>query len=161
MVRRIFLIPLILFSLYNFLFASERLLQQTASREAKNFTLLNLDNKEISLSDYSGKAVLLFFWTTWCPYCIRELKKMEKFHAELKKDNLEVLAVNSGESEMAVRKFARFNFFPYEILLDLDADVAASYGILGVPTFVLINKKGNVVYNKHYFPEEYNKLTPE
>ena len=85
--KKINLVVLSLVLVQNFLFAAQPLRTET-SELATNFTLLDLENKEFSLSDFKGKPVILFFWTTWCPYCRGELKKLNTMHAQFLRDGV-------------------------------------------------------------------------
>ena len=157
MVKRLSALLVFLFLIWNSLFAGDSLFLQP--KAAINFTLPNLDNQSVSLSDFQGSGVLLFFWTTWCPYCREELKKINSMYEELKKEGLIVLVINTGESEMRVENFIRRFSFSYPVLLDKDFDVVESYGVLGVPTYILIDQQGNIVFKSHYFPKrEYKAL---
>lgn len=156
--KKIFFIALSLILVQNILFAAEPLKTETPETAA-NFTLLDLNNKEFSLSEFKGKPVILFFWTTWCPYCRKELKELNSMQSELLKDGIQVAAINVDEPLDKVRKFFGNTPFSYRVLLDTDTKVADAYGILGVPTYFLINKDGRIVFANHYFPEkEYKDL---
>ena len=127
---------------------------------APDFKLSDLDNKSFTLSGYKGKQpVIILFWTTWCPYCRDELKKINQMNEELKKDKVEVLAINAGESLSKVSKFIKSYNLTYPVLLDQDGSVSRSYGIFGVPTYVFIDNKGDIRLQENYFPEEeYKKI---
>jgi len=126
---------------------------------ATNFSLSDLENKEFSLSDFKSKPVILFFWTTWCPHCQVEIKKLNTMHAGLLRDGVELIAIDVEEPADKVQSFVRSYNLSYRVLLDIDAKVASAYGILGVPTYILINKEGRIVFDNHYFPQkEYKDL---
>ncbi len=158
MIKRIILVVLSLLLVRNFLFAAEPL--QTKTPElAPNFTLLDLENKGFSLSDFKGKPIILFFWTTWCPHCRRGLKQLNALHPELLQNGVEVVAINIEEPLDKVQEFIKSYSFSYRVLLDTDAKVAQAYGILGVPTYCLINKEGQAVFSGWSFPQkEYKDL---
>jgi peroxiredoxin len=66
-------------------------------KAAPNFRLKDLNQGQVELSSFKGKKpVVLFFWTTWCPYCLRELKHMNSLAEQLNKQGIELLAINSG-----------------------------------------------------------------
>ena len=156
--KKINLVVLSLVLVQNFLFAAQPLRTET-SELATNFTLLDLENKEFSLSDFKGKPVILFFWTTWCPYCRGELKQLNTIHAQFLQNSVELVVINVEESADKIQRFTRSYPFSYRVLLDTDAEVAQAFGILGVPTYILINKEDHVVFNNHYFPQkEYKDL---
>ncbi len=125
-----------------------------------DFSLRDLQGNKITLSDFRHrKSVILFFWTTWCPFCRRELDKLNQIYPALISDNIELLAINVEEAEYRVKRFLKTNLAVFPILLDLDAAVAEAYGLVGVPTFVFINKIGKVVFQDHYFPQNtYKRL---
>ena len=159
--KKIILIVSFLVLIQNFLFAAQPLRKET-SQTASNFTILDLENKEFSLSDIKGKPIILFFWTTWCPYCRKELKQLNTMHADLLRDGVELVAINVEETAEKVQRFMGSYPLSYRVLLDIDTKVAQAYGILGVPTYILINKEGRIVFDNHYFPQkEYKDLILE
>ena len=158
MIKKISLIVLSLALVQNYLFAAQPIKTKTPELAA-NFTLLDLEKKEFSLSDFKGKPVILFFWTTWCPYCRKELKQLNDMHRELLQNGVGLVAINVEEPADRVQRFIESHPFSSRVLLDTDAKVASAYGILGVPTHIFINKEGRIVFDNHYFPQkEYNDL---
>jgi len=128
---------------------------------AVDFQLRDLKGKSVSLSDFRGrKPVLLFFWATWCPYCRTQMGKINKMYQDIAQRGIVVLPVNVGEdSARAGRFMSRFPSVPTS-LLDTDRSVAQSFGVGGIPTYLLIDKKGNVVFLGNYFPDvEYRQLS--
>ena len=147
---KIFVVLFILLSLFsNFTFAK-------AAQLAPDFKLVDLKKNIIILSSYRRlqQPVLLIFWTTWCPYCRDQLIEVNNKYGQLKKDNLKVLAINVGEPIGKIEKFVSFRNFSYEFLLDQDTNVARSFNIMGVPTYVLINKDGYILTVSNSFPEK-------
>lgn len=121
---------------------------------ALDFKLQDLNNDFVILSDYKGKKpVIILFWTTWCPYCRVELDQLNKRYPQLTKEGFEVFAIDVNEYSSIVNVFLKKRPLSFRILLDSDARVTHSYKILGVPTFILINKEGFVVFKDNYFPE--------
>ena len=127
---------------------------------APNFQLKDLAGNTVTLSQYKGKQdVLLFFWTTWCPYCRRGLKALNEKHAQLSKDGVEILAIDVNDSADRVNSFVRNSPVTFKTLLDLDAAVAMTYKLLGFPTYVIVDRKGYIRSNGYSFPEqEYKDL---
>ena len=80
----------------------------------------------------------------------------------LTKDGLEVLAVNTGELHDTVAEFVQSYSLAYKVLLDEDASVANAYGIIGLPTYVLVDQEGEVAFQDNRFPyAEYKDLLPK
>ena len=122
---------------------------------APNFKLKDLAGNTVTLSKYKGKQdVLLFFWTTWCPYCRKELKVLDEKHAELTKAGIEILIIDVGESAYKVDNFIKAQQITYRVLLDKDQSVAKEYRLLGFPTYFIIDKKGYIRFTGFSFPEE-------
>jgi len=115
---------------------------------ASDFTLQNMDEEKISLSDYRGKVVLLNFWATWCPPCVREMPSMERVQERIGKDEFNVIAVNQMEDPDDVFAFTgQLELEPtFDILFDSESKVSRTYAVRGLPTTYLIDKKGNIRY---------------
>lgn len=116
--------------------------------KAIDFKLKDLNGKNVSLSDFKGKKVLLNFWATWCPPCRAEMPDIEKLYLEDKDSDLVILAVNLGEDTQTVKSFIDKNKYNFNILLDSDQAVAIKYNIVSIPTSFFIDKEGNIVSKK-------------
>jgi peroxiredoxin len=110
--------------------------------KAPDFTLKDLKGKTFRLTKNSGKPVLLFFGATWCPACRTEIPAMKNIFKTYTPKGLEIAYINIGESSKRVGRFVQTNSLPYRVLLDENEDVADQYNIVGVPTFILIDKDG-------------------
>jgi thiol-disulfide isomerase/thioredoxin len=89
---------------------------------------------------------LLNFWATWCPPCRRELPSMQRVYQNFKGKDFAVLAVNQMEEVDHVFAFTgELEVDPkFTILFDKDSAVSLAYGVQGLPTTFLIDKKGRV-----------------
>jgi peroxiredoxin len=116
---------------------------------APDFSLKDLQGKTFTLSKYSGKPILLFFGTTWCPSCRAEIPAYKEIYATYSPKGLKVVYINIGESVKRVAHFAETNSLPYQVFLDEDENVADNYRIIGVPTLILIDKDRNVFSISH------------
>ena len=78
---------------------------------APDFTLINLQGEEVTLSELQGKKVVLNFWATWCPPCKAEMPHMQNYYEQYAaKDNVEIVGVNltySNETVKRVRAICR------------------------------------------------------
>lgn len=124
---------------------------------APDFTLKDLNGKDVKLSDYNGKIVILNFWATWCTYCRQEMPDFNDLNKELEKDNEAVIiAVNNQESSDTVKEYLTKNNIDLNVLLDTDGSVTQAYGITGFPTTFFINKDGSLYT---YIPQMTDKET--
>jgi len=115
---------------------------------ARDFELQNMDEEKVKLSDYRGKVVLLNFWATWCPPCVREMPSMERLSQLVDANRFKVIAVNQMEDTDEVFAFTgQLEIDPtFEILFDRTSKVSQDYAVRGLPTTYLIDKKGNIRY---------------
>ncbi|MDQ0213739.1 peroxiredoxin [Oikeobacillus pervagus] len=120
----------------------------TEGEKAPDFVLTDLDGKEHHLSDYKGKGVFLNFWGTWCEPCKAEMPYMEKLYPEYKKQGVEILAVNVGESNFQVKKFVEQFELTFPVVIDEKKEVQKDYNIVPIPTTFLINSEGEIVNAK-------------
>jgi len=127
---------------------------------AVDFSLQDMNDNTVTLSSYkNNKAVILFFWNTACQLCGKEMSMLSDLDPFLSKEGIVILAVDIGESKQKVSAFLKNLVSSFKVLLDNNVSVASEYDIAGVPTYVLINKKGNVVFRGHFFPtSKYKEL---
>jgi thiol-disulfide isomerase/thioredoxin len=116
--------------------------------EAPAFTLHDMDGEAHALKDYRGKVVMINFWATWCPPCRREIPSMEAVYQSLADEGFVVLAVNEWETPDQVFPYiGQLDVFPsFPILFDRDGKLSEAYGIKGLPTTVLVDRQGRIVY---------------
>jgi peroxiredoxin len=125
-----------------------------SSRTAAEFTLKSLTGTTYQLSAYRDKQpVLLFFWTTWCPYCLTKLQLMNTEYAGLEKKGLALLAINAGERRTSVERLVRNYGIKYTVLLDESSAATDAFRIVGVPTFILIDTKGVIRFKGNDYPQ--------
>jgi peroxiredoxin len=127
--------------------------------EAPNWTLIDGNGKNVSLSDLKGKVVLLDFWGTWCVWCIAAMPKIQNVYEEFKKQNVVIYGISCREPENADPvSFARQKGIGYDVLLKGD-EIAKLYNVTGFPTLYIIDKEGRVIQSEAgYYPELDKKL---
>jgi peroxiredoxin len=113
-------------------------------RDSIPFFLKDLNGNQVSLSNYKGKPVLLFFWAAWCIACKEDIVLLEKF-SEGKRDRLEILTVAiDGEKEARVKSVVKKNKITLPVLLDIKERTARKYGVRMVPSAFIINREGRM-----------------
>jgi peroxiredoxin len=113
--------------------------------QAPNFVLKDLEGNEVKLSDLKGKGVFLNFWGTWCEPCEREMPYMENQYHAFKDQGVEILAVNIQETNVAVERFQNKHQLTFPILMDRTDQVRQAYGVIPLPTTILIDENGEIV----------------
>ncbi|MGE8204377.1 thiol-disulfide oxidoreductase ResA [Heyndrickxia sp. NPDC080065] len=111
---------------------------------APNFVLQDMNGHKYRLSDFKGKGVFLNFWGTWCEPCKAEMPYMVDLYKEYKKQGVEIIAVNVGESNFLVNKFIKNYSLNFPVLVDKSRDVQNAYGINPIPTSFFISPDGKV-----------------
>jgi peroxiredoxin len=123
-----------------------------------DFTLPAPDGRPVELKQFLGKKpVLLVFWATWCPNCIEAIPALNALHAGPLAGKMQVLGLNYLETRKKVASAAKANNILYPVLLDESGKAARAYGIVGIPTYVLIDRTGKIVYRENVLPEDISR----
>ncbi|MFB6465955.1 thiol-disulfide oxidoreductase ResA [Cytobacillus sp. Hz8] len=126
-------------------FSKDDIDQVELGKTAPDFALVDLNGQKHQLSEYIGQGVFLNFWATWCKPCEREMPYINKQYEKYKDQGVQVLAVDVGESDLAVKNYAEKYHLNFPIVNDKKGDVMTAYGIDPLPTTFLIDKNGKVV----------------
>jgi peroxiredoxin len=111
---------------------------------AGDFTLRDIEGKQVRLSDFRGKTVLLSFWATWCLPCRVELPTIQKIYEQHKDKDVVVLAVDD-ESEATISKFLHDNHYSFTALMDHERTLFRKFVVHYIPTVLVINDDGIIV----------------
>jgi peroxiredoxin Q/BCP len=103
--------------------------------KAPHFSVLDHEGNTVSLSDFAGKKVVIFFYPKAnTPGCTLEACDLRDHYAELKKAGYSILGV-SADSVSAQAKFAMKFTFPYPLLADVDKELIHGFGVWGPKKF--------------------------
>jgi thiol-disulfide isomerase/thioredoxin len=111
------------------------------------FDLAALDGPPVSSRQYTGRAVVVDFWATWCGPCRIQADILHALEEEYRSEPVSFLAVNVGEPEDLVRQFVAEDPFEYPVLMDPDQDLSARYGIIALPTLMVLDGEQRVVFS--------------
>jgi peroxiredoxin len=118
---------------------------EASGKQAPDFVLKDLQGKQVRLSDFRGKAVLLDFWETTCGPCKVEIPWLVELQNQYRGQGLEIVGVALDDSGPAnIQKFAKEMGMNYTILQGRDA-VGDAYGVIGWPTTYFIDRSGKIV----------------
>jgi len=142
-------------------------------KAAPDFQLTDMNGKSVSLNELRGKAVLLNFWATWCPFCQAERPTLQQIHQEWQSKGLVVLTIDimysrTTETPANLADFMLKNNYSFPVLLDETQIVTKSYFIRQTPTNFLIDKDGIIreitvgaYSSKAAMEDSLNKILPK
>jgi peroxiredoxin len=111
---------------------------------APAFTLPAAAGGTISLAAFKGKPVYLNFFASWCVPCNEEAPGVASLYGKYRAKGFNVVGVNELEDKSKALAFAHQYKWPFPIAVDGDGAMAGSYGILGLPVHIFIDKHGKV-----------------
>jgi thiol-disulfide isomerase/thioredoxin len=123
-----------------------------APQPSTDFRLATLDGtRQVGPRDFGGRVVLVDFWATWCVPCHAQARILESLFAEVggqgeNASAAQFLAVDVGEDEATVQQFVAENPFSYPVLVDPQDTLSYQLGIIGLPTLMVVDRQGRVVY---------------
>ena len=109
-------------------------------------TVIFLDNKDqkVNINKYKDNLLILNFWATWCEPCKEEMPSLDKLQVNPELDKIKIFAINVGKENLdKVNKFfIDLNIKNIDPYFDSPTTLAKIFSLRGVPTSILINKKG-------------------
>ncbi len=122
------------------------LVATAVAAEPVDMTLTDLDGKQVKLSDYRGKWVIVNYWATWCPPCREEMPELESFHAAHEKDDAVVLGLNTEViDKQRILDFLDEYFISYPNFIVGPVAESPLGRIPGLPTTFVLNPEGELV----------------
>lgn len=109
------------------------------------FDLRDDRGKAVSLAQYRGKIVVMNLWASWCPPCRAEMPDLQSVDREYAKDGVVIVGVNQGESPERAAAFAQSLDIDFPIWIDDGQRYGRVYAALGLPTTVVIDRRGRVL----------------
>ena len=104
----------------------------------------DFEGNEVNLKKYKGKLVIVNFWATWCKPCKKEMPSLDELSLDSNFSNLQIFAVNMERpnNSKTNKFFTDLKIKKLEIFFDKNLNFVKEFKLRGVPTTVLINKKG-------------------
>jgi len=111
-----------------------------------DFTMKDVDGKDVSLQSYKGKVILLDFWATWCGPCKVEIPHFIEFQQKYGPKGLQVVGISVDDPVDKLAPYVKEMGMNYPVLQGLGHDaVQDAYGpILGIPVSVMISRDGKI-----------------
>jgi len=135
------------------------LLAMERGETAPDFEAVDFDGRQVKLSDFKGKPLLLNFWATWCPPCLKELPEFQRFFDEHNED-VNIVAVNLTTSERSVlhvKNFVLEKKLTFPVYLDEDGLAAQKYLVRYIPTSYFLDENLKIL-EVHVGPLTYEQI---
>lgn len=133
---------------------------------APDFTLLDVNGKSVSLSEFKGKTVIIDFWATWCGPCMSSFPGMKMVVEKYANDpSVKILFVNTWERVddklKNAKEFLAKTQYPFHVLMDDKNQVVESFKTTGIPTKYFVDKNGKIRYKSVGFSGNNEEMAKE
>ena len=104
----------------------------------------DVNQKDVDLTDYRGKLLILNFWATWCAPCKEEMPSLDNLQAVLGLNNLKIFPINISQENVTKAEFffKELNIKNLDIYFDNSITLAKKFSLRGVPTTIIFDKEG-------------------
>ncbi|MDF1661867.1 MAG: TlpA disulfide reductase family protein [Planctomycetota bacterium] len=114
----------------------------------EDFKVKDTDGKELTLSSYKGKIVLIDFWATWCGPCMKEMPNVIKTYKKFHSQGFEIIGISLDQDETKLKKVLKEKEMTWRQYFDGKGwgnALAKKYGIQSIPATYLIGPDGNII----------------
>ena len=117
--------------------------------QVPNSKIKMLNGEYAKLSDFNEDGpVIINFWTTWWPFCERQLAYLDQLSSNFSETGLKVLAVNVNKPQILnlVRPYINKRKYKFDVSVDPRGKLAKQFGVKGFPTLFLVDKDGTIIH---------------
>lgn len=126
--------------------------------KAWEFSLSDLSGNTVSLRDFKNRVILLTFWMSKCPFCIRDIPILKNIYYKYPEEKVKIVSVVVNEDKESIKRFRDKEKIPYLILLDEDREASRLYEVIGVPTNIIIDQEENIKYYNFFWPSNLEEI---
>ena len=113
-------------------------------QNASNFALIDVEDKQQNLKDYTGKKIMLHFWADWCASCREEFYTLQNVYDSIKLNNAMVIGINVGQAKEHVKELIDEYGVTFPMLRDESKEIAEMYKVHGLPMNFFITTNGAI-----------------
>jgi thiol-disulfide isomerase/thioredoxin len=122
------------------------------------FRLDSIAGKPVGLDHYKGQVVMINFWASWCGPCRQEMPILEKLHTKYKPMGFTMIGVNVEPDSSLAANWLKTTPVTFPILFDTKSEVSKLYSVAGMPSTVIVDRKGNLRWlHRGYKPGDENE----
>lgn len=135
----------------------------SVGKSAPDLDSINLAGQLDSITNYAGKVVLLDFWATWCGPCIKSLPGLRELATEHPDGAFEIISISIDSDVKLVHEFLKDpNQMPWtHWYTGPDGDLYRKFQVQGIPTYILIDHKGDIQARTLFLDDEFKSLVKE
>ena len=127
--------------------SGQSVLQRYTNPQAvPDFSIPNLQGKQVDIRDHRGQVILLNFWATWCPNCRQEGPSLQKLYNQYQSRGLIFYRISSKEKPETIKQFLEKESLNVPVLIDQTGQTDRLFGVWVHPTTYLINRQALVCY---------------
>lgn len=122
----------------------ESLVQTFPPKPAPTAAFVDGAGAPLALSKFRGRVLVVNFWATWCPPCLKEMPSLNRMQESVAPRGIEVLAISADRGGIATAKpfLERHGYSQLRPYADPEGALARAFGLRGLPTTIIINSKG-------------------
>ena len=117
------------------------------SIKSANIDFKDLNNIRHTLQSHKGEVLLLNFWATWCPPCVKELPSLNRLQTKIANNQFNILAINIGEKTATVKKFLAPMNIKFPVLTDPEGKSVQPWKLIAFPSSFIVDKHGVIRYS--------------
>ena len=124
--------------------------------QLQSFTATDMNGQHVDLAESLGRQpIMLVFWASWCPQCKVEVPKVNELFEKYRNRGMYFLGINVGhnDSERRASQFINKTGMAYPVIYDNDHVLGREYGVQGVPTVLIVNRQGLIVFRGYGVPD--------
>jgi len=133
-----------------------------------NYTLKDMNGRDVRLADFRGKPLIVNFWATWCGPCLLETPELVELASEYRDQGLVVIGISTDDTPEEIRKYAANLNVTYPLLVGSEReDVFTAFGLgAGIPMSVFVRPDGTVanrlqgINTKQWFQTQIDGILP-
>jgi len=119
------------------------------AQNVTDFEFKDIENNTRTFNELKGeKLTLIDFWATWCGPCNKAIPELNKIYSIYKKKGVEIIGINCDgpRSVSKVGPLSKSLKIQYPVLIDINSELKTELNIMGLPTLIIVNSKGKIVW---------------
>lgn len=119
----------------------------SASATAFDMPFVNESQQQVNLNQFKGKPLVVNFWATWCPVCVKKMGTLNRFAEKFQAKGGKVLAISQDSGGLPTIRsyYARNGYNNLDMYLEPSGQLSNAFGVQGLPTTIFIDAQGKEV----------------